>query len=59
VRGDTARVFVNGQEVGLARHESLSKRGGQVGLNMAAMGQLANRTAEVEFRDFKVFSLAP
>lgn len=59
VRGDTARVFVNGQEVGLTRHESLSKRGGQIGLNMAATGQLANRTAEVEFRDFKVFSLAP
>ena len=45
--------------VGIAQHESLGKRGGQVALNMAANGQLADRTAEVEFRDFKVFSLAP
>ena len=59
VRGDTARIFVNGQEAGLTRHESLAKRGGQVGLNMAAAGQLANRASEVEFRDFKVFALTP
>ncbi|HZO31200.1 MAG TPA: protein kinase [Chloroflexota bacterium] len=59
VRGDTARLYVNGQEAGLTRHESLARRGGQVGLNMAATGQLANRTAEVQFREFKVFALSP
>lgn len=59
VRGDTARLFVNGQEAGLARHESFGKRGGQLGLNMAATGQLINRTAEVQLREFKVFALAP
>jgi class 3 adenylate cyclase len=59
VRGNTVRLFINGQEVGLATHESLGKRDGQVALNIAANGPLDNRTAEVEFRDFKVFALSP
>ena len=57
VQGDAARVLVNGREVALARHESLGKRNGQIGIIIAANDVLANRTAEVEFRDFKVFAL--
>jgi hypothetical protein len=59
IQGDTARMYVNRQEVGRAQHQVLGRRDGQISLNMAANGQLANRTAEVEFRDFKAFSLAP
>jgi hypothetical protein len=59
VRGNTARLFVNGQEVGLTQHESLSRHDGQVALIMAAAGPLASRTAEVQFREFRVYSLAP
>jgi hypothetical protein len=59
IRGDTARLFVNGQEVARAQHEGLARRGGSIGLLVVGSGPLENRTAEVPFRDFMELSLAP
>ena len=46
-------------EIARAQHEALGKRGGSIALYVSASGQLSNRTAEAQFRDFKVFTLAP
>ncbi len=59
VRGDTAKLFINGQQVDQVQHEGLARRNGQVSLLVLGVGPLTNRTSEVQFDDFKLFSLAP
>lgn len=59
IRGDTGRLFVNGQEVARVQHEALARRGGTIGLIVVAATPLENRTAEVQFSDFKELALAP
>jgi hypothetical protein len=59
IRGDTARMFVNGQETARVQHEALARRGGLIGLIVVTVPPLENKAAEVRFRDFTELSLAP
>jgi class 3 adenylate cyclase len=57
VRGDTARLFINGQQAEQVQHESLGRRGGVVGLQFLAAGRFPDGEAAVQFDDFKLFAL--
>jgi hypothetical protein len=57
VRGDTLRLFVNGQEVDRVQHEGLLRRPGKVALAWLMDRPPAEGEVEVHFRDFKLYSL--
>jgi len=59
VRGDTARFYVNSQQIEQVQHEGLKQRGGLAGMLFLARDPMENREAEGQFGDFKLFSLAP
>jgi hypothetical protein len=59
VRGDTIRVFANGQLLDQARHDGLARRGGQLHLFFEMAGPPSAGSVEVRFTDFKVYALTP
>jgi hypothetical protein len=57
VRGDTMRMFVNGEELGQARDDEVALRGGRVELIWDMSGPPEDGDVEVRFTNFKVSSL--
>ena len=59
VRGDTMRVFINGDEIERVQHDGLARRGGEIRLHFGMVGPSAGDEVEIRFWDFNVYSLDP
>lgn len=59
VRGSSARVVVNGQQVAEFQHDGLSSLEGSVRLRAHIGAEPEEAEVEVRFKDFKIYSLEP